>query len=390
MIDTIKIILTRFKVVNPELFYSPSGKQLPFIDTLDGKTTSYYEIYSDGNFQIYFLKKAIKFKPYNYRPAFICIKDIPQLRTRFLLEINISLPKIIYGHNFYELVDSQFNEVVEVIRNLLLQFGIEVTHEDIRLCDRIQRIDYSRNFLLELSTCKEFIPLIKKFSKGKRYTNDPQYKTSAIFKNKQQYLIIYDKVAEITSVLLDKTYNNRNSKEYEVARLLQEYKKIHGLEVLRIEHRLLRSTSIYLELKGLIGHEPPFTFEEVFSSSVSSKVLEKHWGMVATEAKMKLLILGEKRVGENWDEIQRITKQLEKPFDPYAVLYSKLLSESSEEEANTKITRSKSKSSLKTYKLRISELMGIWDTYDSRLEVFRRITRSITESDHFNVPVIPS
>lgn len=390
MIDTIKITLTRFKVINPELFYNHLGLRLPFIDTLEGKTGCYYKIPSDGYFKIYYLKSHLRYLPFLYRPQLVCIKDIPQSRTRFLLEFNVSLPKIIYGHNLYELVDSQFDEVVEAIRNLLLQFGIEVKSDDISNCERIQRIDYSRNFLLQLSTCKEFIYLIKKLSKGKRYTNEPRFETSAIFKNKQQYLIVYDKVAEMTHILKEKKYNNRKSKEYEVAQLLVAYKSVHGLEVLRIEHRLLKSSAIGREVKDIIGHKPPLTFKEVYSSSVSSKVLEKHWEKIATETKMKLLILGEKKVGYIWDEIQKITRQLEKPFDPYAVLYPKLLRESNEEQANTKITRSKSKSTLKTYKKRIAETIENWDIYDSRLETFRNITRSIKQGDSFYFPAIPS
>lgn len=348
MIDTIRLKLTRFKVINTDNFFCGTNAQslIPYIDTLkDNKC--YWDIPSDGNYQEYHLKSYIKYQPLGYRPSRIVIKDIPIHIIRFWLEIEISLPKVIYGHNFCELQKDHFGIVINSLYEMLLQFGVQIDPEELATTTSISRIDFCKNVLIQ-SSAKDFIRLLQKVRKKRCVTYD-RYETSVLFGNRQQGLIVYDKVEEITKVLRDKKYNNKASKEYEVAKIVDAYKKAHGLEIIRIEHRLLNRQTIKREIGLLIGRYP-LSLKDVFDTRICSAILQKHWFRAIPEEKLKLLLLGEKNLNLIFDRIATASNQLSSPFNPLSVIYVKLISEIGEKEADKKILRIKSSSSLNNYK----------------------------------------
>ena len=166
-----------------------------------------------------------------------------------------------------------------------------------------------------------------------------------LFANKQQGLIAYDKIEEITKVLRDKSYNNRASKEYEVAKILNSHKR----NVIRIEHRLLNRQTIKREI-GSITRSHPLTFENIFKTDISSKILLKHWSKAISEEKLKLLLLGEKQVSFIFDELKKSAEHSSKKFNPLSTTYIKLLYEVGEKETNRRILSVKSSGTLNNHK----------------------------------------
>lgn len=344
MIDTIRLKLNKFKVINSDNFFCKRGteKFIPFIDTLNNNQC-YSTIFSEGNYQEYHLKSYIKYEPHFYRPSRIVVKDIPVNPIRFWLEIEVSLPKVLYGHNFYEIQQTQFETVINSLYDMLLQFGIQIDLNELRTTTSISRIDFCKNILIR-STAKNFIQLLLKFQKDRSHTYD-KFDTSVLFANKQQGLIAYDKIEEITKVLRDKSYNNRASKEYEVAKILNSHKR----NVIRIEHRLLNRQTIKREIGPITGSYP-LTFENIFKTDISSRILLKHWSKAISEEKLKLLLLGEKQVSFIFDELKKSAEHSSKKFNPFSTTYIKLLYEVGEKETNRRILSVKSSGTLNNHK----------------------------------------
>lgn len=356
-IDTVKLRLNRFKVINRDTFYHPKKPDslIPFIDTLENNSC-YWSLPTNGNYQEFLLKSHIKYQPFGYKPAWIAVKDIPFSgnKIRFWLEMEISLPNVFNGHNLYEPQDNQFNEVTQAVYDMLLQFGIQINIEELRTTTNITRIDYCKNTLIQ-SPVRDFIKLLQKLHKP-RSRICYEYESSILFGNKQQGLTIYDKVEEITKVLRNKYYNNRKSKQYQIAKILDTYRKIHGLEVIRIEHRLFNHQTIKRELGPIIGFYP-FTFKDLFNSQVSSKLLLKHWLKTASEEKLKLLLLGEKNAAFIFDEVEKVIGEKSRRSLDRLTLLIKLFSEVGEEGTNKRILKIKHTSSLDKYKRSLHELI---------------------------------
>lgn len=350
MIDTIRLKLTKFKVRSRDNYFCKTsvGKQLPYIDTLNNNNC-YWTIFSDGNYQEFHLKSSIKYQPLGYRPSRIVVKDIPVNPIRFWLELEFSLPKVLYGHNFHEIHQAQLEAIINSIYDMLLQFGVQIDTEELRTTTSISRIDFCKNELIQ-TPAKDFIALLLKFQKNRSKTYD-KFDTSVLFGNKQQKLIVYDKIEEITKVLRDKTYNNRASKEYELAKMLASNQK----NVIRIEHRLLNRQTIKRELNPILGHYP-ITFEELFNTDLSSKILLKHWHKTISEEKLKLLLLGEKRISFLYDEFKKSAEKASQKFNPLSVIYTLLLSDVGEAETNRRIVANKSTETLYVYKRKFNAL----------------------------------
>lgn len=357
MIDTVKLKLDKFKFINRVNFNNPKRPDslVPLIDTLENNSC-YWSLPTNGNYQEFLLKSHIKYQPFGYKPAWIVVKDIPfsRNRIRFWLEIEISLPKVFNGHNFYELQENQFNGATQAIYNMLLQFGIQIDIEELRTTTNIIRIDYCKNTLIQ-SPVKDFIKLLQKLHKS-RSRICYEYESSILFGNKQQGLAIYDKVTEVTKVLRDKYYNNRESKEYQVAKILDTYRKVHGLEVIRIEHRLFNQQTIKRELSPLVGFYP-FTFKDLFNSQVSSKLLLKHWSKTLSEEKLKLLLLGEKNLSFIFDEVKKALGEKSKGSSDQLAFLIKLFSEVGEVETTKRILKTKSISTVDKNKKSLNELI---------------------------------
>src|SRR5256885_8191838 len=161
--DTIVFKLFLFKLLTSDNFYHKSGKAVPLVNTLENRSC-YWTIPTDGFYQEYRLKSSLKYQPLGYRPWRVRIKDIPQNRVRFWLEIEASIPKTLFGHNLYETQEAQVEEAVKAIYDMLLQFGIETSIEEIRTNTKISRVDICKNILIQTPT-GDFIKLLQKLQK---------------------------------------------------------------------------------------------------------------------------------------------------------------------------------------------------------------------------------
>ncbi|MBW4061572.1 hypothetical protein HJC99_03330 [Candidatus Saccharibacteria bacterium] len=294
MLDMVRVTLFRFTLNDPSLFTDKHGNHPEYIDTLKSDSTNSKARF--GVYRFYKLNPSMVNTANGYTPH-ITIRICSNRRNPYWLTVHWSPNKAVYGHNYYEASSGQFEEMIAATIEMLKDCGITVHPIDLKTCQKIGRLDYGRNVLLTNMSANTFIRNLIYFEKNTRYKKDGEIYEKELtgsyiaFFNKSQYLIFYNKPAEILRVL--EKPEKSDTSHYRFALQLREHIRSQPLEVIRVEHRLLNQTAIKRELEPLVGHVYPFTLKEVFSRGFSEAILRKHITQVTGKGSIQTFALGE-------------------------------------------------------------------------------------------------
>lgn len=378
MIDNIEVALHFFRVFNPDNFYGKKGIVPPQIDTLKG-FACYATIPTDKEFHSYWLRSNIKTTS-GYKPSKVVIQDIPYTGKRFCLVINVSLPKLLFASNIFEINEEQWRDVIDAIYNELLHFGVEISKKELEEAQP-RRIDYCKNVIIE-TLVKDFIASLQKLKKTRAKTFIG-YDETIYFNTRKKKTCIYDKILEV----INKASTNKNDRTYKLAQELKTLQAFSNIHVIRVEQRLFGLPAIRQEVKSLIEPQD-ITLKALFSKKVASHVLYKHWIKIASEERFKTLLLGEKEVNVILSALAKITEQQQiKNVNPLFVLYPKLLMEIGEETTNKAIKGMRKPRTLVNYKKGLYALVKHLPLYHKHLNDYRSITSAITNWDRFFLPI---
>lgn len=270
MIDTITLRLNEsdFKIVDHNrfmpnsynFFYPPYSKMgnRGYIDAFQNPTKS-------------------ELKAGSYRPQLTLRKRWRNSKPMIFLYIQFSAPKILYGNNFDELVDSDLEKLFSALKSSLFDMGVVLEKRDLHEA-RVIKIHYAKNivlpdFIIPSMIIGELRKIDFNFHKElteRDYRNSGQ---SIRFHANDFELIIYDKKQE----LKEKSYGD--SRLIEMNDLIQpslfeKIKRKKLFEVLRIEARLNTSNSIRSET-GI--PKKNHTLASLFSSQLSTNLLRRYW-----------------------------------------------------------------------------------------------------------------
>jgi hypothetical protein len=330
MIDMVTATLFRFNIIDPTYFTDKEGNHPDSINTLSPNYTNKQLPF--GRHRVYLLNHSKVFTENGYVPH-VTIRISPNRRYPYWLTIQWSPNKAVYGHNFYELGELQFNEMIIATVAMLRDCGISIHPIDLITCQKLARIDYGCNVPVTFLTANQIITSLNFFEKNARYQKDrkPYIKelrgSHIAFFNKSQYLIFYNKPAEILRVLEHE--NKSHTSHYLFALELREYLKFNSLEVLRIEHRLQNQTAIKRELEPLVGHPYPFTLKEVFNPAIREQILHKHIAQVIGKGSLETFVFGgypqdeSKQMMLEVRELLRL-RQLKPVWHDYALTFNTL------------------------------------------------------------------
>lgn len=379
MIDNIEVALRFFRVVKPDNFYGRKGIVPPKIDTLKD-FSCYATIPTDKNYHAYWLKSQIK-TTLGYRPSKVVIQDIPFVAgKRFCLVINVSLPKILFASNIFEINEEQWREVIDAIYNELLHFGVEISKKELEETQP-RRIDYCKNVIIETPVV-DFIASLQKLKKIRAKTF-VGYDETIYFNTRKKKTCIYDKILEV----INKASPNQNDKTYKLAQELKTLQAFSNIHVIRVEQRLFGLPAIRQEVQSIIKSKD-ITLKSLFNKNVASHVLYKHWTKIATEERFKTLLLGEKEVNVILGGLAKIAEQQQlKNVNPIFVLYSKLLAEIGEGATNNAIKGMRKPRTLVNNKKELYALVKLLPLYDKRLNDYRNITAAVSNWDSFSLPI---
>ncbi len=190
------------------------------------------------------------------------------------LAIEFSAPKLLFGNNFDEITDADFPAVIDKLEIVLKTMGIRVFH-GLMLVAPVSAIHYSKNIPLTDGTTPHY--LISKIKEANislaldvnqtDYRNDGHsYKWHA----NSYEVAFYDKIKDLE--VAKKSDKRAIEKDNLLQLHLFEDLQKKRLEVFRMEVRL-NSRQKMKQLFSTLGIEANLTFQNLFATSISQKIL---------------------------------------------------------------------------------------------------------------------
>jgi hypothetical protein len=199
------------------------------------------------------------------------------------LAIELSLPKLIYGNNFSELSDNDFIEIVNKLSNTLLDtYGVHIPPLLIEQAS-VRKIDYSKNIIFtDRTPVSNIVSNMRMADISRVYdVQNTDFKNGGhvyhIHTNSLD-VAMYDKVADLKQERVSPK-RSREKDGYVQMYILEEIEKRSALTVARLEVRLNGLKKIRNELTA-INATCDTTFKEMFSSTISRRILLRHWNNV--------------------------------------------------------------------------------------------------------------
>ena len=199
----------------------------------------------------------------------------------YQLAIEFSVPKLIYNNNFDEVTDSDLQIVLKTLSEVLREMkSLWVFKCQLGQLE-VSKIDYSKNIILDDGMPVSYITNAVRradISKVFDVEKDSFRNGGHIFHVHTNALdfALYDKVEDLRQSV--KSPKRAYEKDNEIQQsLIDAFNENRSLSVLRLEVRLNGKKQIrsMLEKVGLPADD--LTFARLFSSEISSKIIDYHW-----------------------------------------------------------------------------------------------------------------
>ena len=172
-----------------------------------------------------------------YFPRITFIKQPVRGGLHQQVQIEFSIPKLLYGNNFSEVCDADFNDVVDALRYAIWQLDIDWQPETPLEEFRVTRVDYSKNIIFNDGT--------------------------------------YDKISDLKRSKISEKRSEEKDNRCQLE-LLDSLQKKSKLAVLRYEIRLNSVREIKRNLQLIKQDIEDVSFRRLFSKQISQAIL-LHW-----------------------------------------------------------------------------------------------------------------
>lgn len=254
MVDTIVLMLDAFNNFKEERF-RPQTKQF-------GNHMFYKHMRNPT-------KKEVE--EFGYLPRVTLMKRFGDTK----LKVEFSAPKLVFGNNFDELTEGDFDKVIQILQRKLSFLDIDVFSPLLKN-SLVSGIHYSKNIpLTDGSIPYQYIREVSKININKQHDlNKTDYKDggqSIKFRSNTFEVIFYDKMDDVKKARL----SDKRAIENENATQLDLFNQINiqePFELLRMEVRLNSRGKIRQMLKK-INYQAEPTFKSLFKKKISQKML---------------------------------------------------------------------------------------------------------------------
>ena len=148
--------------------------------------------------------------------------------------ITLSVPKLMFGHNLYEVSHLDINSFVKKLVSTLLQYGIVVDKNDIFEAS-VKEIHFGKNLIFDGITSKKIIQMLSKANLNRLGMRRSSYSGNGEqleFKTKNTYIIpFYDKANELLS-----DYKSMRKDTFHKKQQFEAVHKSKDKEILRMEY----------------------------------------------------------------------------------------------------------------------------------------------------------
>ena len=201
-------------------------------------------------------------------------------RTPELL-IEVSLPKLLFGNNFQEVSDLDFEAICQKLANSLSRAGIPIAIEQLVTAD-VRKIDFCKNVIFnDYTSVSSIVKDIRTADMSKRNDNQlTDYRNGGhiyhIMHTNSLDVSLYDKVADLKQGKISE-HRAHESTNYTQFRLLDTFDSNKSLSVARFEVRLNSKAKIRHELSRFEIPTSHITFKSIYRSDIAKKVLSYYW-----------------------------------------------------------------------------------------------------------------
>ena len=228
-----------------------------------------------------------------YKPKLTLIKRVVNGGYSIGLKVEFSVTKLLFGNNFEELENTDFEAVLLKLQEILATMGVLIEVETLQNA-KVCCVHFGKNVILDEAPSNLIINTIRKLNISKRldagntdYRNDGQ---AIRFHANSYELTFYDKVKDLEQSKISEKRaiecdNEFNFDFFNVAELACK-------EVLRMEVRLNTARKLK-EVLAKVGYELTSpTFSDIFNKELAKQVLMYFWN-ICIKPSLPTLILAE-------------------------------------------------------------------------------------------------
>lgn len=270
MIDTIVLTLKNgmFNIMQHD-YFSPSTEGLY-------KSSDYYRLGSRSNMVCKQNPTPSELKAGIYKPRLTVTKRMNRLHQfEITMKVEFSIPKLLFGNNFDELEDADFDKVIPILKQKLREMGVYI-FESILINAPVSAVHYGKNIpLTDYTTPYTYLEMLSKVNINQRLDlNQTDFRNeghSLKYRANSFEVVFYDKLKDLNKA---KTSEKRAEEKDNVMQLnlFEEKAMKKPFEVLRMEVRLNKKQKLTQIIKR-IGIEAEPTFKTLFRKETAQKVL---------------------------------------------------------------------------------------------------------------------
>lgn len=202
------------------------------------------------------------------------LKNVRRSGNEPIIQIEFSIPKLLYLNNLDELEEKDFKEVINTLHKKLKNMGVLVLKKNLINAD-VSAVHYSKNIVLTSGyTAKHIISELQKINLNKlndltktRFMNSGESLQGYSISNS---FIFYDKISDLQK---DKKRAIDRDQNLHQRSLFNSFK--HE-EILRFEVRISQKRKLNTLFKQY-GFKTNPTFQEIFSLEKAVKVMTEYW-----------------------------------------------------------------------------------------------------------------
>jgi hypothetical protein len=271
VIDTISLTIKHphFKILDDKIF-APSSKGIFNYPYLEFGRKSYIRCICNPT------KKDLATG--KYFPRLTLIKALRRSGFEIFLRVEFSAPKLLFGNNFDELEDRDFENICQLLRERLLDMKVSIKELDVIRSAEVSAIHYSKNIVFTDHTIPyEFLRDFGRANIDKRLdVNQTDFRNEGhAFKVRcnDYEVIFYDKRKDLERAKISEFRSIEKGNQSQLS-LFDGVTSDKPFEVLRMEIRLGSKKRIrhVFERQGVLLHEG-LPFSSLFSKGISKKIL---------------------------------------------------------------------------------------------------------------------
>lgn len=301
MIDTVVITIPEnsFSIINHNKF-SPS--------TINLFQANYYRLGRRSNFSCIQNPTKGELKKGIYKPRLTVTKRMVKGSFEIVLKIEFSTPKLLFGNNFDEIKENNFEKIIKLLHEKLKDMGVIVT-ENILMEAPVSSVHYSKNIpLTDYSTPYAILKEISKINLNQKLDlNQTDFRNDGHclkFHSNYFEIVFYDKLKDLNKA---KMSGKRAVEEDNLIQLDLFNKKPKPFEVLRMEVRINSRTKLKRTFKE-INAQNDLSFHSIFIERLSQRVLLHFFSMI--ENSTSLLSINTKNISEFLSEIKILNPKI--------------------------------------------------------------------------------